>query len=347
MKDIQHLTLSPGAPLREAMRVLDATRVQIVLIVDADGHLVGTCTDGDIRRALLRDCTLDEPISSAMNNKPLTAVDSERTADIHSRMRLRGIRQMPIISQQGQLLDLLMLTDPRAEIAQEVPVVLIVGGLGKRLRPLTDECPKPMLEIGGRPILERIIEKFVDQGFHNFVLSVGYLGHIIEEYFGSGSRHNVNISYIREKQRMGTGGALSMLPSQTSGPIIVMNGDLITEIDFRVLLEKHTNNHACATMCTREHSTTIPFGVVETNEDRYVSTREKPILTHRINAGVYCLSDEAYRSVPKDQFYDMPTLFSDLMKDGKSCRVHPVEGLWLDIGTVHEFKRAQRVFTES
>lgn len=347
MRQLESITLSPEAPLREAMRVLDQTRIQIILVSDANHKLLGTLTDGDIRRALLREGNLEDPLSSAMNSKPLIAKESDSASDIRSRMRSHGIRQMPIVSDDGELLDLMMLSDPRVDLKHDVPVVLIVGGLGQRLRPLTEECPKPMLEIGGRPILERIINRFKDQGFQNFFLSVNYLGHVIEEYFGSGEKHGINVTYLREQQRMGTGGALSLLGDDVDGPIIVMNGDLITEVDFRILADKHLESGAAATMCTREHRTTVPFGVVEAEGEVYQSTVEKPTLCHRINAGIYCLSPAAYRSVPRDEFYDMPTLFSDLVAAGHTCRVHAIDGLWLDIGTKQEFDRAQHVFAEA
>lgn len=346
MQHLEKITLTPNSTLRDAMRVLDQTRVQIILVGDERRQLLGTLTDGDIRRALLREGNLEDPVSTAMNSSPLVARDSESASDIRARMRSHGIRQMPIVSDQGELLDLMMLSDPRVDLTHDVPVVLIVGGLGQRLRPLTETCPKPMLEIGGRPILERIIDRFKEQGFRNFYLSINYLGHVIEEHFGSGEKHGINVTYLRETQRMGTGGALSLLEDDLDGPIIVMNGDLITEVDFRMLADKHQASGAAATMCTREHRTTVPFGVVESEGEAYQSTIEKPTLSHRINAGIYCLSPAAYKSVPQDQFYDMPTLFSDLVSQGQPCSVHAIDGLWLDIGTKHEFDRAQRVFEE-
>jgi dTDP-glucose pyrophosphorylase len=347
MQHIETITLGSDATLRDAMRVLDQTSVQIVLVVDADARLLGTCTDGDIRRALLREGELTDPVSTAMNRSPLVAKESESATNIMARMRLHGVKQMPVVSAEGRLLDLMMLSDPRKSPVTDVPVVLIVGGLGKRLRPLTEKCPKPMLKIGGRPILERIIGRFQEQGFRNFFLSVNYLGHMIEDHFGSGESFGVSIGYLREKKRLGTGGALSLLPDDVSGPAIVMNGDLITEVDFRHLVEKHQEAGAVATMCTREHRTTIPFGVVRSEEGRYVSTDEKPTLAHDINAGIYCLSEDAYRAIPKEEFYDMPTLFTDLAKAGHPCRVHRVDGLWVDIGTRTEFERAQRVFSDT
>ncbi|MFC4724465.1 nucleotidyltransferase family protein [Glycocaulis abyssi] len=346
MQDIEKVTLPSDASLRDAMRLLDQTSVQIVLVVDAHNKLAGTCTDGDIRRALLSDGSMDDPVSTAMNRSPLVAQAGEPASNILARMRLNRIRQMPVVDDNRQIVDLMMLADPRKNPDTDVPVVLIVGGLGKRLRPLTENCPKPMLKLGDRPILERTIERFHEQGFRNFFLSVNYLGHLIEDYFGTGEAFDVNIGYLREKKRLGTGGALSLIPEDVSGPIIVMNGDLITEVDFRFLLERHQETKSVATMCTREHRTTIPFGVVRSEDGRYLSTDEKPTLNHDINAGIYCLSEEAYRSTPKDEFYDMPTLFTDLVKAGHHCSVHRIDGLWLDIGTRTEFERAKRVFGE-
>jgi NDP-sugar pyrophosphorylase family protein len=240
-----------------------------------------------------------------------------------------------------------LLADPRSHHESRVPVVLMAGGLGRRLRPLTDTCPKPMLRLGGRPLLERIIERFIAQGFREFHISVNYLGHQIEEYFGNGERMGCSISYIRERRQLGTAGALSLLPAELEGPFVVMNGDLLTEVDFQALVKRHQDTGYAATMCVREHATTVPFGVVEMAEGgRYRAMVEKPTLVHHVNAGIYCLSREALYVVPNDRFYDMPSLFQDLDLQGRTCGVHVVGGLLLDIGTPVEFERAQDMFKD-
>ena len=346
MHNVEAITIQSVTPLREAMRTLDSTGQKIVIITDSSNRVIGTCTDGDIRRALLRDLTLDAEIASAMNVNPTIAQETSTNADILALMRRENIMQIPVVDADGVLLRLVSMTEPASEADSDIPIVLMAGGLGQRLRPLTDSCPKPMLPIAGRPLLERIIERFGVLGFNKFFISINYLGHQIEEHFGTGVRHDVNVSYLREVKKLGTAGALSLLPANIKGPIIVMNGDLITEFDFRQLVESHRNSGALATMCTREHRTSIPFGVVEHEGDQYQSTVEKPTLVHQINAGVYCISAEALEYVPAEEFYDMPQLFADLMKAEKPCAVHKISDLWYDIGTVQEYERAQRLFKD-
>lgn len=347
MHDIQQISVSPSATLREVMEVLDQTSVQIVLVVDEEQLLLGTCTDGDIRRALLAGAELESLVSEAMNKDPLVAKETEAPDQVRAMMRRKAILQVPLVDAAKRVQGLFLLADPRAGAKQNAQVVLMAGGLGKRLRPLTETCPKPMLPIGGKPLLERIISRFRDQGFTDFYIALNYLGHMIEEHFGAGDQLNVNITYLREDKQLGTAGALALLPDDAADNLIVMNGDLITELDFRALIEAHEENDAVATMCIREHRTTIPFGVVESNGSDYVSTVEKPTIVNHINAGIYCISRKALAAIPENSFYDMPTLFADLVDAGESCGVFTVRDLWYDIGTNGDYERAKRVFSKS
>lgn len=337
----------PTADLRDVMRVLERSRVQIALVVDDENVLLGTCTDGDVRRALLSDGDLDTPVARVMNKTPVTASDEQTQGDVIAMMRRRGLLQVPVVDRGGRVISLMLLADPRRDRMEDIPIVLMVGGMGKRLRPLTENCPKPMLEIAGRPLLERIIERFAEGGFRNFFLSINYLGHVIEEYFGSGERFDVSIEYLREDQRLGTGGALGLLPPEISGPIIVMNGDVLTDLDFRGLVDIHVDNEAAATMCIREHRTSMQFGVVEFEHERYVKTVEKPTLAHYINAGVYCVSASALDVVPRGRIYDMPEFFEDLVDQGRKCVVHKISASWLDIGSLKDFERANQMLQHS
>ncbi len=223
-------------------------------------------------------------------------------------------------------------------------VILMAGGFGTRLRPLTETCPKAMLQLGGKPLLERTIERLREQGFRRFQISINYLGHLIEAYFGSGAHLGVEISYVREDKQLGTGGALAMLQTVPDAPLLVLNADLLTDVDCRVLLDAHRTSGAVATMCVRDHHTSIPFGIVEADGDVYKGTREKPTLVHTINAGIYCLDPETLQHIPRDTFFNMPSLFDTLIDDGKTCAVHRVRNLWFDIGSLEDFDRAQRMF---
>lgn len=344
MHDMDKFTVSVETSLRNVMQVLDQTSVQIVLVVDDENRLLGTCTDGDIRRALLAGAEMDSVVSDAMNHDPIVAQDTEAPDQIRSMMRRNGIRQVPIVDKERHVDGLFLLADPRTSERPRAEVVLMAGGLGKRLRPLTENCPKPMLPIGGKPLLEGIVSRFRDQGFQDFYISVNFLGHMIEEHFGTGDHLDVNITYLREDRQLGTAGALALLPDDAADTLIVMNGDLITELDFRMLIDAHEESGAVATMCIREHRTTIAFGVVESEGHKYVNTVEKPTIMNHINAGIYCISKSALAMIPQDSFYDMPTLFADLVKAEQPCGVFKLRDLWYDIGTAAEYNKAKRVF---
>lgn len=348
MFNVEQIRTEISTSLKDAMRILDRTGFKIVIVTNEERRVLGTLTDGDIRRALLRGADLSSPVSEAMNTSPVLAGETQTHSDIVSQMRRENVLQVPVVDAAGVLQSLVSLSEPPETTGLDtIPIVLMAGGLGKRLRPLTNDCPKPMLPIAGRPLLDRIIERFKKLGFRTFFISVNYLGHQIEEYFGSGARHGVSISYLREDKKLGTGGSLSLLPKNMNSPIIVMNGDLITEFDFRRLIESHEATGAIATMCTREHRTSIPFGVVEHDGNVYKEVVEKPTIVHQINAGVYCISKAALDFVPTEQFYDMPSLFTDLIKAEQHCSVHKISDEWYDIGSLAEYERAQSLFASS
>jgi len=254
------------------------------------------------------------------------------------------VLNIPVVDQDDHFISLVSRYQTERNVFADVAVVLMVGGLGKRLHPLTENCPKPMLPVGGRPLLERIIGRFRDQGFRNFFLSINYLGHQIEEHFGTGAAFGVSIAYLREDMKLGTAGALSLLPSSVQGPMIVMNGDVITELDFRKLVDFHKRSGFAATMCTREHRTAIPFGVVEHDVSRFAGITEKPTIVHQINAGVYCVEADCARIVPQGKFYDMPDLFADLHEKGHGCGIYKISDHWVDIGNLQDYERANSMF---
>ena len=330
--------------IRDALQKLENSPIKIILVVDGDGRLVGTCTDGDFRRAILESGNLDGRIEDIANKSPVSVEEDFHVGDMQSFMRDRNIKHLPVIDRRGVLKGLYHPGDAPKPDELTIPVVLMAGGRGSRLAPLTEECPKPLLRLGDKPILQIILERFAEQGFKRFYISVNYLGHMIEEYFGDGEQFGVEISYLREYKRLGTAGALSLLPQNMSYPFLVMNGDLLTGMDFRSLARQHLESGAAATMCVREHMTTIQFGVVKFHGDTYINTEEKPTITQHINAGVYCLSRDAREIIPQDEFYDMPTLFEDLSSRQKPCGVHILHGSWLDIGTVTEYEAAKKRF---
>jgi choline kinase len=276
-------------------------------VVDSENKLLGTVTDGDIRKAILAGKDLDITAGEAMRSQPITSASKTPRATILKLMREKRIHQMPLLDDQGRVVDVLTVDDMIGAAQKPNAVVIMAGGLGTRLHPLTEETPKPMLKVGGKPILETIIQSFIDQGFTNFFVSVNYKANIISEYFGDGSSLGAKINYLHEKSRLGTAGGLSLLPRDIHAPIIVMNGDLLTRISVDALLDFHERESAVATMVVREDHYQVPYGVVEVDGTQIVGVEEKPIQRHLVNAGIYVISQDGLNNIPGDTFYDMPT----------------------------------------
>ncbi|MEO1040278.1 MAG: nucleotidyltransferase family protein [Pseudomonadota bacterium] len=343
--DVNGLTLKPGASMRDALQSLENSAAKIALTVDNNGKLTGIVTDGDVRRALLAGVDLNAPALKAANTAPHVVDMDEPVGEIRRAMQESGLLHVPVVDEDGRPSHLWMRVATRGRSALDVPVVLMAGGEGRRLRPLTENTPKPLLNIGERPILEHILNRFRSAGFSNFFISINYLGHMIEEYFGDGSQFGVSIQYLRENEKLGTAGALSLLPNRAIDHVIVMNGDLLTDVDFNEILGTHVASRAGATMCVREHRTQVPFGVVNIDGSAFGGIVEKPTMTHFVNAGVYCLSREALNLVQPNTFFDMPELFEKLRGRGDPCAVHPISGSrWMDIGTPEQLTRARAMF---
>lgn len=346
MKDWKRILISADCFIQETLRVIDAGALKIALVVDDEGRLLGTVTDGDVRRAILKGISLDRPARDIMNPAPIVAGSSEGREQILQRMREKQICQIPVLDGDGRLVGLEILEDVLQPSWRYNHVVLMAGGLGSRLRPLTDENPKPLLKVGGKPILETIVENFRECGFRSFFISVNYLAEQIEEHFGDGSRWGVDVRYLREEKRMGTAGALSLLPERPSQPFIVMNGDLLTNVDFGNLLDFHQEHRPAATMCVREYDFQVPYGVVRVEKDRLVGIEEKPVLRFFVNAGIYVLEPETLELLPPGTPLDMPHLFGRLLELRKQAAVFPIREYWLDIGRMSDFERANGEFAE-
>jgi dTDP-glucose pyrophosphorylase len=341
---IENLFLHPDATIVEALECIEAGARQIALVVDDARHLLGTVTDGDVRRGILRGIGLDRSVSEVMNPCPLTAhIGQGRDAALRL-MRDREIHQIPLLDSAGRVVGLETLDELIHCDQLDVCVVLMAGGWGTRLRPLTDHTPKPLLPVGGRPLLETIVENFANQGFRKIFLSVNYRAEMFEQHFGDGSRFGVSIEYIRETDRRGTAGALTLLPTRPESPLIVMNADILTTLDFRQFLEFHRSHRAKATMGVREYSFQVPYGVVKTDQARFLSITEKPLQRFFVSAGMYVLEPEVLNVIPSDACYDMPMLFDALLAQGGEASVFPVREYWLDIGRLDDLERAQSEF---
>ncbi|MDX4059300.1 nucleotidyltransferase family protein [Aliarcobacter skirrowii] len=324
----------------DVLVALEQTGVGSLVVIDETSRLVGLITDGDIRRALLKKETNIEAI---INKKPEAWLDTQsRQAGINHMKKIhRNI--LPIVDKENKLVDVLCLDEISFDTIDN-PVVIMAGGLGTRLYPLTKETPKPMLLINGKPILERIIEKLITQGFQNFYISINYLGEQIKEYFKDGSKWDISIKYIEETKKLGTAGALFQLKKMIHKPLIVMNGDIITDLDFRHFLTFHQEMNSLSTMCLSKQIHQVPFGVVEfDNNFNIVSMKEKPKHEYYVNMGIYVVSPEVLHYIPENEYYDMPTLFQNLINDKKNARVFVFDGLWNDIGRVEDYKSANSI----
>ena len=340
MTSWKDILLPPNASIRDAIRVLDNSAKQIVLIVDEDKVLLGTVTDGDIRRGILKGMGLDIPVREIMNPDPTCLRAGEVKENILAAMQRKRLHQIPTVDENRRVVGLEVLDELLYKRERPNAVVLMAGGLGMRLRPLTENCPKPMLKVGNKPLLETILENFIEYGFRRFYFSVNYMADMVESHFGDGSPWGVEITYIHENQRMGTAGALSLLPGKQDFPLLVMNGDLLTKVNFEQLLAFHVEHHAQATMCVREYDFQVPYGVVRIDNHRVAGIDEKPVKKFFINAGIYVLEPETLDLIPNDVYFDMPRLFDKLIELKKITSAFPVREYWIDIGHMADYDRA-------
>lgn len=338
MKNWQSALVAPETSVQETMETLSA--LQIALVVDSEHRLLGTVTDGDVRRALLRGVTLQDAVGKIMNTAPTTARLGEDRDTILATMKRLHIHHIPTIDDCGRVLGVELLDTLIETQERDNWVVLMAGGLGTRLRPLTDDCPKPLLRIGTKPILETIIDSFVADGFNRFYIAVNYKAEMIEDHFGDGSRWGAQIRYLREDRKMGTAGALSLIPDRPNQSLLVMNGDLLTKVNFGQLLNFHLEHEAQGTMCVREYDFQVPYGVVTVDNHRISALEEKPVHRFFVNAGIYVLEPTALDLIPENMPFDMTSLFETLMAQRKETTAYPIREYWLDIGHMDDFERA-------
>jgi dTDP-glucose pyrophosphorylase/CBS domain-containing protein len=346
VSDLGRFFVTAGGSLRDVITCIDRNRKGIALVVDAAHRLIGTVTDGDVRRALLAGHDLDWRVASLLAEKPpgsavpLTAPVDTPSAVLLELMQRHDVRHVPTVHADGTVADVVALADLVDEYRLPLRAVIMAGGLGTRLRPLTDDTPKAMLPIGDRPLLEHIVRQLKDAGIHRLSLATHYRGDVIRRHFGDGREFSVDIQYVDEDQPLGTAGALSLL-SRSEEPLLVMNGDILTRVDFRAMLEFHQSNAADLTMAVRPFDVQVPYGVVETSGVEVTRIVEKPASRHLINAGIYLLSPEIHRSVPQGRRYDMTELVARLVEEGRRVISFPVREYWIDIGHHDDYHRAQ------
>ena len=337
IRDISSLLVAPDIPLKICVERLEINNIKILLVVDAQNKLLGTVTDGDIRRGMLRELTLAAPVSDVMNQEAVIA-ESENDAD---KIQSEHTKYIPIVA-RGVVEAIYTKLQERKAKPKTNTVVLMAVVFGKGLYPLTKYSPKPMLEVGGKPFLEHTIERIKAQGFYDFIITTHYLPEIIKDYFKDGSQLGVNIRYANEESPMGTGGALSLIKVlENVSPIILMNGDVLTNLDFSNLLSAHRSCNNDITMCTRRHETQIPYGIIQHEDNRVLALKEKPTLYHQVNTGIYVISADALKGCPDNQAFHMPDYIESRLNVGHHVGMYKHNGYWLDIGRVDDFSQAQ------
>jgi len=344
-ENVDHLFVGPQQPMTEVLAVLNHTGgIGIALVVNEKSELLGTVTDGDVRRALLDGKSMDEPAQAIMNAQPITAAIGASQEELLALLRTHRKRQIPLIA-NGQVVDI-MWTEQLLEAEQPVclstPTVIMCGGTGTRLRPLTDDTPKPLLPVGGKPILERLIEGLSRQGITEIYLAVNYQAAKIEEHCGDGQKWGVHIQYTRESQSLGTVGALGLLAGQLTEPALVLNGDLLTEVRYTRLLEFHVERGFDLSLGMTPYQIQVPYGVVTVQGEQVSQLEEKPTYSFFTNAGIYVLNPDVISLIPHNQYYDMTQLINQLLGQKGRVGAFPIHEYWLDIGNPSDYAIGDR-----
>ena len=344
MLDVQisSISINVTTSVIEAMSIIDRGAAQIALVIDDQQRMIGALTDGDIRRGLLRGKTLESSVDEFMNRDFRFASSADDRSEILKMMRRDSLLQIPVLDPAGHVIDLLLLQELLSPVRQPNPVVIMAGGKGTRLRPYTEDCPKPMITVDGKPMLEILLERCISSGFHKFYFSVNYLKEQIIDYFSDGNRWGVSINYLVEDEPLGTAGSLSMLPTSIDSPFIVMNADVLTRLDLTQLLSFHCEHNARATLCAREHVINVPYGVVQAKGVELDCFEEKPSYRNLVNAGIYVIDPQLLSLLPHHQYIDMPTFLSKAQEVGDRVAVFPIHEYWLDIGRPETLKQANK-----
>lgn len=344
LRDWRDVLLTPTHPMSTAISVLDQVALRIVMVVDDKGRLLGTVTDGDIRRGLIKHQEMSTPLGEVMHTDPTVASASDDRESILAMMKAKDLMQIPIVDENHIVVGLETIQHLMELPRHDNPVFLMAGGFGKRLRPLTEHTPKPLLHVGGKPILQTILEQFIAAGFHDFYVSTHYRAEQVREHFGDGGSWGVSIRYTHEPQPLGTAGALGLLPDTLPHlPLVMMNGDLYTQVNFQELLRFHDESGGIATMCVRKYDFQVPYGVVVAREHRIEKIIEKPVQDFFVNAGIYIIDPKLCREVSGNTFLDMPDLLQEQLKKGHQVNMFPVHESWLDIGRIEDYERAQKM----
>ena len=345
MNRFQKILLSPSATIREALEIINSGSMKIALVADENQKLLGTLSDGDLRRAILGGGKLEDLIETIYYCSPTTCGINDSREKILQLAVAHKLYQIPVIDEDGRVVGVAEVDELLKPVPRTNKVVLMAGGLGTRLSPLTDTMPKSMLHVGRKPILETIVENFSKHGYTDIILSVGYKSDVIEDYFGDGAAFGVEIEYVHESKRMGTAGALTLLRKHLIEPFFVMNGDLLTNVNFEKMHDFHLSHKADATMAVREYDFQVPYGVVSIEGEKIVSIEEKPVHKFFVSAGIYMLSPQSLEHIPDNEFFDMPTLFGKLIEGNHNALSFPIREYWLDIGRIGDYEKANSEYS--
>lgn len=340
IKNIDRIKAFPDIKIKDALKIMKAGAIKIVIVVNDKNKLIGTLTDGDIRRGFLKGLNLNDSIKSLIFTKPIVVKKNYTKEEVLKISLLNKIYQIPVVDENFKVIGIHVLNDLISEEKKLNKIVIMAGGKGKRLLPLTKTEPKPMLKIGKKPILQTLIEGFRQDGYVNFIICVNYKSKIIKDYFKNGEKFGVKIEYIEEKKPMGTVGALSLLKKKPDEPFFVVNGDLLVDIDLGKVFDFHKENKSIATMCIKEYNIEYPYGEVKIKKEKIISIHEKPIHKFFINAGVYLLDPVCIDLVP-NKFFDMTSLFKKILSKKLKAVSFPLGEYWMDIGRHDDFKKAR------
>lgn len=342
MIDIKSICLDAQSNIIEAMKVIEKSDAKIALIVNDKQQLLGSITDGDVRRGLINSIPVSDPVTAIMNKNPIKFLVGTDKEKVLKTIENKKILQIPLVDQDNRLVDIVLSAELLESSNKKNSIILMAGGLGTRLGHLTAECPKPMLKVGDKPILEIVLENLKSHGFSDFSIAVNFKAEMIENYFEDGSKFGARITYLREKERMGTAGALSLFEPKNNLPLIVMNGDVLTKVNFTEFLENHKKNSYQCSMCVRKYDLQVPFGVVQVENQVITNIEEKPTQSFFVSAGIYSLNPELLQLIPKSSYFDMPSLFNKIISDKKNkAGVFPIHEYWMDVGRRDDFNQAQ------
>jgi len=346
VKKVDRVLIGPTQTLREALQCIDAGAEGIALVVDADRKLLGTITDGDLRRAMLAGVDMDsETVATLLGaRRPVTARAGAGAGALRKLMKDHSLRHIPLVDDAGRVIELALLRELALEDELPLTAVVMAGGLGTRLRPLTETLPKPMLPVGDRPVMEHVVEQLQKVGISRVSITTHYKPEAIKAHFGDGRRFGLEIDYVNEEEPLGTAGALGLL-KQPEGPVLVINGDVLTEVNFRSMFDYHVDNQAVMTVGVRQFELQVPYGVVDLEESRVTRLDEKPTYRFFINAGVYLIEPVVFTLITGEERLDANDLIERLIADGKKVIGFPIHEYWLDVGRPEDYRQANEDFT--